>query len=86
MGLPSSSCENINNLMTCQNTCYRLVSSTKTFTYCLDIGYNPFLLPSMNGACTTHTAHHLIQDEKRTITLANCLDSLKISRQRRDTP
>ena len=82
LDLRSSFLENIDNVLTCQNACNWLVSSTKTFTYCLDIGHNPFLFPSMKGARATHTTHDLIEDEKRTITLADCLDSLEISRQR----
>ena len=71
------------NPITAQCCANRHVTTAQSFGDRHDIGNNPLLLACEKGACAPHAAHHLIKDQKYTITVAYFTDTLEVPFNRR---
>src|SRR6185437_11750541 len=62
----------------------RLITAAQALGDRLDVGGNAFLLPRIERARAAHAAHHLIEDQKRAMPVANVANRTEITLRRGD--
>lgn len=68
--------------MSCEEAGDRDVTPSQAFPDNLDVRYYVLLLPRMHSSCPAQAAHDFIEDDQRSIPVANGFDGLEISRYR----
>src|SRR6476646_8678438 len=77
--------DRVDDFPRCESCANWLVSATQTFGDRLNVRYDPLLLPRMQGAGSTPSAHYFVEDEKRAVTVADLADRVEIPFRRRNT-
>ena len=57
----------------------RLIAGAEPFRHADDVGNDALMLEGEARAATAHAAHHLVEDEKHAVTVANLADALEIA-------
>lgn len=69
----------LHDLVADEDPRYGHVPATQTLADGLEVGHDILLLPGVQGAAAAHAGHDLVEDEQRTVFLADGLHGLEVS-------